>query len=233
MSGELSNPKDQIPKGVLSALAVSALAYLVTTFWFAYSASSEALIDNTLLIADLAWFEPLVIVGILSATASSALTTLVAAPRILQALGSNSVLPWSGFFAAEEDGEPRNATLVTILIVASSLLFRNLNSVAPVLTMFFLLTYGVINLVVYIEQSLGLVSFRPTLSIPKIIPLYGAVSSIVFMVYINVIAGLVALGFLFFTYSVLVQRRLEPQHGDVRSGLFMALAEWAAKQVIR
>ncbi len=233
MSGELSHPKDQIPKGVLSAVGFTAVVYLAMVFWFGHSAGPEALTENTLIIVDLAAFRSVVIAGILAATFSSALTTLVAAPRILQALGSNSVLPWSDFFAEKHKGEPRNAVGVTIGIVALTLLFKNLNSVAPALTMFFLLTYGMINLVVYIEQSLGLVSFRPTLSIPKYIPLYGAVSSIVFMVYINVIAGLVALGFLFFTYSLLVRRRLEPKHGDVRSGLFMALAEWAAKQVIQ
>ncbi len=233
MSGELTDPKRQIPKGVMWALGVTTIIYVIMVFWFGYSADAQTLINNNLAIAKLAAFSPLVLAGILAATFSSALTTFVAAPRLLQALGDNGILPASRFFAeTTSNNEPRNATLVTGAIIGVVLPFSNLDAIAPFLTMFFLITYGMINLVVFIEQSLELVSFRPTFEIPKFVPLFGAVGSVVFMFYIDVLAGVTALGFLFFTYMLLVQRKLSPKHGDVRSGLFVALSEWAAKKVM-
>ncbi len=71
-------------------------------------------------------------------------------------------------------GEPRTAMIISGVIVVLALFLRDLNVIAPLITMFFLITYGMINLVVFIEQSLGLVSFRPLLRIPRILPLIGA-----------------------------------------------------------
>ena len=232
MSGELSDPKSQIPKGVISALIVSTLIYVLMIFFFSYSASAEALLNNNLIIIDLAAFGPLVLAGILASTFSSALTTLLAAPRILQALGANSILPFSAFFSKKsEKGEPRNAVLATGLVVAIALTLGNLNTIAPVLTMFFLITYAVINLAVFLEQSLGLIGFRPMFRIPKWVSLYGFVASIIFILYINLMAGFLASLVLVTVYLYLVKKHLKQKKGDVRSGLFFAISEWAARKV--
>jgi len=233
MSGELTNPRKQIPKGVLWGLGITTVIYVTVAILLGQSAGSEELINNPLIIVDLSTFKPIVFVGVLAATFSSALTTLVAAPRLLQALGENSILPASFFFSKKTSvGEPRNAVMFTSIIIMFVLLLSSLNSIAQLLTVFFLITYAMINLAVFIEQSLGLLSFRPTFKIPKVVTLYGALGSMLFMFLISAVAGLIATIFLFITYLFLVKRRLQPKEGDVRSGLFRTLSEWAAKKVL-
>ena len=65
------------------------------------------------------------------------------------------------------------------LLVVLSLLFRDLNAIAPFITMFYLITYAMINAVVLIEQSMGLVSFRPLLKIPRWVSAAGLLGSLV------------------------------------------------------
>lgn len=234
LSGELKDAKKQIPKGVISALSITTVIYIAMVLWLGHTASREDLIQNSMVMVQFALSSKLVLVGILAATFSSALTTFVAAPRLLQSLGANSILPLSSFFArTTQEGEPRNAMYITSALILTALSIGSLNQVAPLLTMFFLITYSMINIVVFIEQSLGLVSFRPIFNIPRLITLYGAVVSVIFMFLINAFAGLLALVFLFVTYITLVHRKLKPKEGDVRSGLFMTIAEWAAKKVLR
>ncbi|MBU1683434.1 Na-K-Cl cotransporter [Patescibacteria group bacterium] len=234
LSGDLSDPKKQIPKGVMWAIATTTIIYIMMAFWFSHTSTSAELTGDYLIIVKKALYSPLVIAGILAATFSSALTTFVAAPRLLQALGESLIIPFSGYFVKKTKGdEPRNATLFATMIILLALAMGSLNSIAPLLTMFFLITYAIINISVFTEMALGLVSFRPTIRIPKLIPLYGFLSSIIFMFLISPIAGIIALVFLFVVYTWLVQRKLIQKEGDVRSGLFVSIAEWAAKKIIK
>ncbi len=234
MSGDLDDPKRQIPRGLLSATGITILLYIVVVLWLSLSANPAQLMGDKLIIMKLARYGPLVLAGIIAATFSQALVNLVAAPRLLSSLAENSVLPLSGFFAKKSSsGTPRNATLFTGIVILSALTAGSLDALAPFLTMFFLITYAMVNVVVFIEQSLGLVSFRPTLRIPKLIPFYGAIGSIIFMFLINVYAGASALAFLLMMYIWLISRKLKPKGGDVRSGLFLAISEWAAKKVLK
>lgn len=116
-------------------------------------------------------------------------------------------------------------------LVLAAIMLRTLNAIAPLVAMIFLLTYATINLVVSVEQSLRLISFRPLLHVPKVVPLVGLAGCLFAMFIINPTFSLVALGVVVTIYFVLMKRRLTAPTGDVRSGLFTALAEWAAKQV--
>lgn len=231
LSGRLSDPKKQIPLGVMSALVVSTIIYLATTFWFGNVADTQTLLENTDAIVTFSAIPSLVLAGILAATFSSALTTLLAAPELLSAMGVNRVVPGNKFFAKKSKGEPKNAILFTLAFIALLLILGSLDAIAPILTMFFLLTYAIINIAVYLEKSLGNVSFRPTLKIPKIVPLYGALASVFFMLMINATAAVIAIIFVITTYLILAHQNLKPQHGDARSGLFRSIATWAAEMV--
>ena len=181
---------------------------------------------------DRAFWGPAVLGGLLAATFSSALASFVGAPRILQALGSHSIVPLSGVFATRtKSGEPRNATFLTAAIVLAAIMLRELNAIAPLISMIFLLTYATINLVVAVEQNLRLISFRPLLRVPKFVPLVGLAGCLFAMFIINPVFSLVAIAVVVTIYIVLMQRGLTSPTGDLRSGLFTAAAEWAAKQV--
>ncbi|MBN2087161.1 hypothetical protein JW758_02335 [Candidatus Peregrinibacteria bacterium] len=234
LSGDLSDPKRQIPKGVIWAISVTTVIYILTALWFSRTGSAQELVSNNLFIVEKSLYGPIVLLGILAATFSSALATFVAAPRLIQALGETSIVPFSSFFAKKSDNdEPRRATVFVILIIITSLALGSLDSIASLLTMFFLITYAIINISVFTEIALGLVSFRPTFRIPKVIPLYGFLGSVIFMFLINPISGFVALIFLFTVYFWLLKRKLPQKEGDVRSGFFISIAEWAAKKIIQ
>ena len=232
MSGDLKNPKRSIPVGTLAAIAVAMVIYVLLAIWLAASATPEELTSTYTVMMDKAFWPPAVLAGLLGATFSSALASLVGAGRILQAMGAHEVVPGSNWLSKlSKNGEPRNAMWVTGGIIFLSLLVRDLNAVAPLITMFFLVTYAMINAAVLIEQSLDLVSFRPELRIPRWVSLVGLLGSLFAMFIINPTISLVAVVVTVVVYGWLARRHLDAPFEDVRSGLFVSLAEWAAKKV--
>ncbi len=232
MSGELKNPKKSIPLGTLSAIAISYVIYMASGYWMAKVAPVDELVSNYNVMIDYALWAPAVLGGLLGATFSSALASIVGAPRILQALGDHKIFPGGEVFSKlAENGEPRNAILLTGGLVLATLLLRDLNTIAPLITMFFLITYMMINLVVFIEQQMDMISFRPTFPIPKFVPFLGTVGCLFTMFIINSTFGIIALSLVILIYLYLTNRKLKVPYGDMRSGLFVSLAEWAAKRV--
>jgi len=233
LSGILRDPRRSIPRGTLAAIAVSLVVYLLLAYWLARSVSPRELVTNYYVMIDRSLWPPAVIGGLLGATLSSALGSIVGAPRILQAIAANGIVPGSGLLSGQDRrGEPRNATFFTGVVVLAALLLRNLNAIAPLITMFFLITYATINVVVLIEQRLRLVSFRPLLRIPRFVPIIGTGGCIFVMFIINPVFGLAATALVLAFYVILVRRELEVPRGDLRSGLFVAVADWAARRVV-
>jgi solute carrier family 12 (sodium/potassium/chloride transporter), member 2 len=233
MSGELKDPRKSIPLGTLSAIGISFLVYIGTAYWLAKSATPEQLLNDYTVFIDQSFYSPITLAGLLAATLSSALASFVGAPRILEALGSHNILPLGQWFSKRTSrGEPLRSTCFTFLLASLVLLLRDLNIIAPLITMIFLITYNVINLVVLIESSLELVSFRPFFKINTMIPLLGFLGSLSVMFIISPIFGLIAVLFIGLTYAYLMKRKLKTPYSDVRSGLFEAVAEWSAKKVM-
>ncbi len=230
MSGELKDPKKSIPTGTLWAIGVSFLIYMLLAFWISRSASEQELLSNYYIMVEKAYFGPAIIAGILGATFSSALASIVGSSRILYAMGAHNVLPYSKIIAGtSNNGQPRNAMIVTGLLIFFTLLLRNLNAVAPLVTLFFLITYAMINIVVIIEQRLGLISYRPIFKIHKWVPWFGLISSVFAMFIINPTVSLISIAIVLMVYWYLSRQNLETPFEDVRSGLFVSFAEWAAK----
>lgn len=230
MSGELKNPKQSIPTGTLWAIGVSFVIYILLAFWISRSATEEELLNNYYIMVEKAYVGPVIIAGILGATFSSALASIIGSSRILFAMGEHKVLPYSKFIAGQSNnGQPRNAMIVTGILIFLTLLLRNLNAVAPLVTLFFLITYAMINIVVIIEQNLGLISYRPVFKIHRWVPWFGLVSSIFTMFIINPTISLLSITIVLAVYWYLSRQNLETPFEDVRSGLFVSFAEWAAK----
>lgn len=233
MSGDLKNPRKSIPKGTLWAVVLTAIIYLALAFMAAFMGNSRELVENYTFFIDHAYIPVLVLIGLAGATFSSALTSFVGAPRILEAVAKKNILPFSDRLRKRNKrGEPAAAILVTGIIVFLALLLRELNQIAPLITLFFLITYVMINLVVLIEQSLSLPSFRPTFSVPLIIPLAGTLLSLFTMFVVNPVFSLASVITVFFIYAYLMRKRLNYSGGYARSGLFSALAKWATERSV-
>ena len=231
MSGDLTDPAKNIPRGTISSVILTTIIYFSLIFVAAMIATPEEMTSNYYIFAEKALYGPIVIAGLLGATLSSALGSFIGAPRILLALAEKGILPKSKNLAKTSTrGEPVNAMLMTAVIVFIGISLRDLNTIAPILTMFFMITYAMVNIVVLVEQSLGLPSYRPTLKVPLIVPALGAFGSIAIMFVMNVIVALLSLIFIFVFYFYLVKMNLKSDAGDSRSGLFTALAEWATKK---
>ncbi len=230
MSGDLKEPRKAIPVGTLSAIGVTLLIYVLLT-WAAFRfISPEELRTNQLALVDNARWGFLVILGILAATFSSALGSMVGAPRILQALAEQKTVPLHKTFARKTgNNEPRNAIIFTGISIAIALLLGNLNALAALITMFFLITYGTLNLVVFIQQSMKIISFRPSFKIPRMVSLYGALGSVIIMFLINPVFSVVAIITIIGLYVWLGRRGLKAEGGDIRGGMFLVLAERASQ----
>jgi hypothetical protein len=170
------------------------------------------------------------LLGILAATFSSALGSIVGAPRILQALAEQKTIPMDKFFAQKtSSNEPRNATVFTSLFILVALILGNLDALAALITMFFLITYGMLNLVVFIQQSMKIISFRPTFKIPRFVSFLGAVGSAIVMFLIDPIFSFIAIIIIIALYIYLTRKGLEANWGDIRGGMFLSLAEMASR----
>ncbi len=115
-----------------------------------------------LLTATVAWPVPWVVqVGVILSTLGAALQNLTGAPRLLAAIANDDILPVLKYFKAPDSEEPHLATLFTMLLCASCVILGNLDLITPVITMFFLLCYGGVNLSCLLLDLLDAPSWRP------------------------------------------------------------------------
>ncbi|MBT8494881.1 MAG: Na-K-Cl cotransporter, partial [Deltaproteobacteria bacterium] len=232
MSGDLKDPRRAIPVGTLWAIAVSSVIYFALAYWVARAGTTEELVENYTLVIDKSFWGPGVLAGLLGATFSSALAGAVGGPRILMAMAEHRLVPRSKWLAkTSAGGEPRNAIMLTALLTLACVMMRDLNAIAPLVTMFFLITYLMINVVLLIETRLALVSFRPTLKVPIIVPLVGAVGCVFCMFIVNPTFGLIAVSTSVAIYIWINKQGVDSEQEDVRSSVFVAMAEWAAAKV--
>jgi amino acid transporter len=226
MSGELKNPERNIPVGTLAAIAISFIIYISLAVWFACVASPVELASDTNLILTASRWQILIIMGIMGATLSSALSMFVAAPRTLQALAHHQVIPFSDTFSQiSKKGEPTPAILMTALISLITIGLGKLDAIAGILTMFFLITYGMLNICVFIEKSIGIVSFRPAFKVPLFVSLLGGLGCVYAMFMINQLFSIIAVITIIIIYVILIKTQNYRHWPDVRKGLFLFIAE--------
>lgn len=233
-SGRLEDTRRSVPRGALGAWGTGVVVYALMMVWYAVMASPSELISNGAIALERSLVPQLVIAGILSVTLTATLGAFVSSPQVLSALAANGLVPQHRFFAkSNARGDFRNATLLTGVLIGLTLLLGDLDRVARVITMFFLVTYATLNLVLVVEQSLALISFRPTLRVPTFVPVLGALASIFAMMITAPTFGLIAIGVVVTIYFYFASRQLETPWETVRSGMFIALADWAAKKTQR
>jgi len=236
MSGDLKNSAKSIPKGTFAAIAVGYVIYMGLPILLANRADALTLIEDPLIMRKIAYWGDAILLGVWGATLSSAIGSILGAPRVLQALARDSVLPrklrWLGRGTGEDDS-PRIGTVVTLALALVAVYFGNLNVVAPVLTMFFLTTYGVLNIAAGLERFLESPSFRPTFKVHWIFSLLGAFGCIAVMLLINALATVAALVFILLVFFWLQKRKLQTAWGDVRQGIWMAMVRAGLMRIQR
>ncbi len=195
MSGDLADARESLPRGTFLAVFVSSVVYLAAIVVLAAAVPRETLVGDYASMRTVALVPGLIDAGVIAATASSALSSLLGAPRILQALAADGVFPWLAF-AARTHGpsrNPRRAVLLTAAIAFATIQARSLNAVAALVSMFFLVSYGLLNYATWVEATARSPSFRPRFTFfHRRASLLGTLLAVAAMIAIDPRAALVA-----------------------------------------
>lgn len=206
LSGDLKNPSKSIPLGTIMATISGIIIYFLIAYKLAYSASTQELINNQFAMSNVAvwgWF--VIPLGLAASTFSSALGSVMVAPRTLQALAHDDSFPlkklnaWLGE-SRKKDNEPINASLITCTIALVFVILGDVNIVAQVISMFFLITYGSLCLISFLHHFGSSPSYRPSFKSKWIISLVGFLTSVWVMFKIDFFYSLIAFLLLILLY---------------------------------
>lgn len=213
MSGDLKDPGRSLPMGTFLAVGVSILVYFGAALLLAGNLPLADLSGDYRSMNRVAWLGFLIDVGVIAATLSSAMASFLGAPRILQSLAKDRVIPILNPLAKGSGpmDNPRRAVLLSLGIALVTVALGRLNVIAPVVSMFFLISYGLLNYATYFEARAASPSFRPRFKwYDKRLSLLGFLACLGVMLAINPAAGLAAVAILMGIYQYL-QRTAGPR----------------------
>ena len=190
LSGDLKNPRKSIPLGTISATVTGMLIYILIVVKFSFSLSPADLAADQFAMSKIALWGPIIPIGLAAATISSAIGSILVAPRTLQALAGDQVFPVTAFNTFLKKGkgetnEPANATLLSSVIIFAFVAMGSVDFVAQIISMFFMITYGSLCLVSFLEHFAGNPSYRPTFHSRWYISLLGAVACFIMMLQMS------------------------------------------------
>ena len=236
LSGDLRNPRKSLPRGTLWATIVGMVVYMAIVFKLHMSASPETMADDQLVMAQIAVWGPAILIGLCCATLSSAIGSVLVAPRTLQALGADNTLPgkrgnkWvsHGVGAAND---PRHATIITGILALIIVFVGNVNLVATLISMFFMVTYGSLCAISFLEHFAARPSYRPSFRSRWYISLLGAIMCFLLMFQISFAFAVLAILVLVALYQGL--RIAKGREGDLASLFHNAITQATRYMQIR
>ena len=233
LSGDLRNPQRSIPLGTITATLAGMVVYVLVAIKLWQSATLAELADTEkIIMADISAWRPAIFIGLGAASFSSALGSIMVAPRTLQALARDNVLPIPGLNRLMRTGigktqEPVPATFVSGAIAIVFVAIGGLNFIAQILTMFFLVTYGALCVVSFLEHFAGNPSYRPTFHSRWYVSLLGTVMCGLMMFQINVLYAFISI-FLILAIYIGLRRGHREQRGmiGIFQGAMFQLTRW-------
>ena len=206
MSGDLKDPGKSLPRGTFIAVGVSILVYFIAAIVFAATLPADVMIGDYAAMNRVAYFGVLITAGVIAATLSSAMASFLGAPRILQSLAVDRIFPFLNPFArgSGPNENPRRGVLLSAGIAYATIGLGQLNLIAAVVSMFFLISYGLLNYATYFEARAASPSFRPRFRyFNKWLSLAGAIACLGTMMAVDFRAGIVAIAVLFAIFQYL------------------------------
>ncbi len=209
MSGDLKNPARAIPVGTILATFVGMLIYSFVSWKLFDSASMEDLSSDQLIMKKIAVGGAIVIpLGLAASTLSSALGSILVAPRSLQAIAKDKSFLLSGLNSwlmrgVGKNNDPRNASFITLIIAVVFVAIGNIDQVAQIISMFFLITYGAINLISFLNHFGASPSYRPRFRSLPLISLIGFLASMGMMFQMSVLFTILSLIIMFIIYVII------------------------------
>ncbi|XP_016386507.1 solute carrier family 12 member 7-like isoform X1 [Sinocyclocheilus rhinocerous] len=236
-SGDLRDPQRSIPTGTIMAIATTSIIYLSCVVLFGACIEGVVLRDKygesvkgTLAVATLAWPSSWVIViGSFFSCCGAGLQSLTGAPRILQAIARDGIMPFLQVFGhSKSNGEPTWALLLTAAICEIGILIGSLDHVAPILSMLFLMCYLFVNLACAVQTLLRTPNWRPRFKFYHwSLSFLGMSLSLSLMFVSSWYYALVAILFSGCMYKYIEYRGAEKEWGDGIRGLSLNAAQYA------
>ena len=200
LSGDLKNPSKSIPLGTVLATVSGMILYVFIVYKLTMSASIEDLTEHQLIMGKIAIAGSVIVpLGLAASTISSALGSVMVAPRTLQALALDHAFPskrinrWLSKVNAA-DNEPQNASIVTVAIAFVFVALGDVDAVASIISMFFMVTYGSLCLISFLNHFGASPSYRPTFRSRWYLSLVGFLVSIWVMFKISTPYALMSAG---------------------------------------
>lgn len=207
LSGDLKKPGKSIPLGTISATFLGMVIYFFISYKLAVSASPEELVNNQLVMGKIAkWGVIFIPLGLAASTVSSALGSVMVAPRTLQALAKDRSFPhvrinrWLSFLR-KKDSEPVNASLITCVIALVFVAIGDVDAVARIISMFFMVTYGSLCLISFLNHFGSSPSYRPSFKSKWFLSLIGFITSVWVMFKIDTTYTILAISLMIGMYT--------------------------------
>ncbi|XP_026556804.1 solute carrier family 12 member 7 isoform X1 [Pseudonaja textilis] len=240
-SGDLRDAQKSIPTGTILAISTTSFIYLSCIILFGACIEGVVLrdkfgqaVNGNLVIGTLAWPSPWVIViGSFFSTCGAGLQSLTGAPRLLQAIARDGIVPFLQVFGhGKANGEPTWALLLTAFICEIGILIASLDSVAPILSMFFLMCYLFVNLACAVQTLLRTPNWRPRFKYYHwTLSFLGMSLCLALMFICSWYYALVAMLIAGCIYKYIEYRGAEKEWGDGIRGLSLNAARYALLRV--
>lgn len=227
MSGDLKDAGKSLPLGTFLAVGVSVAVYFGAAVVFGGVLPNESLSADYLAMKRTAKLGFLIDAGVIAATLSSAMASFLGAPRILQSLSVDRIFPFLNIFAKGSGpaNNPRRGVLLSAGIAFTTVALGNLNLIAPIVSMFFLISYGLLNYATFYESRAASPSFRPTFKwFDGRLSLLGALACLGVMLAIDPATGITAAAILFAIYQYLRRTAGPTRWADSRRGYYLQRA---------
>ncbi|CAL9694263.1 unnamed protein product [Knipowitschia caucasica] len=236
-SGDLKDAQKSIPIGTILAILTTSCVYLSCVVLFGACIDGVVLRDKfgdsvqgNLVVGTLAWPTPWVIViGSFFSTCGAGLQSLTGAPRLLQAIAKDNIIPFLRVFGhGKANGEPTWALLLTAFIAELGILIASLDLVAPILTMFFLMCYLFVNLACALQTLLRTPNWRPRFSYYHwALSFLGMMICLALMFISSWYYAIIAIVIAGMIYKYIEYHGAEKEWGDGIRGLSLSAARYA------
>eukprot|EP00043_Microstomoeca_roanoka_P001318 m.32135 g.32135 ORF g.32135 m.32135 type:complete len:920 (-) comp10752_c0_seq2:370-3129(-) len=222
MSGDLAQPSRSIPLGTLAASGFTFLVYVALFALSAAAATRALLVNDYDYLEDTSLKSPLVTMGVFAATLSAALSTLIGASRILEALARDQLFgSWMLVFIGKgNSSNPIRAVFASWFLVQLVLFVGQINIIAPIVSMLFLLCYGVVNLACFVQRVQASPNFRPTFKyFSWHTGLLGAISCVAVMFFVQPMYAAASFLLMMLLFIFISYRAIPSNWGEVSQAL--------------
>uniref|UniRef100_A0A8R1DN24 Uncharacterized protein n=1 Tax=Caenorhabditis japonica TaxID=281687 RepID=A0A8R1DN24_CAEJA len=241
MSGDLKNPQASIPAGTIAANLTTSFIYFSLAFIFGGAIDGAVLRDKNgqsvggqMVVALLSWPSPWVLlIGSFLSTFGAALQCLCSAPRLLQAIAKDEVIPiLSPFKKVTANNEPFLGLILTTIIAELAILMGGMDTIAAVVDFFFLMCYAFVNIICTLHSLLGAPNWRPRFKYYHwFLSLLGAVLCFFIMFSTHWDYSIVACLLCLAIYKYVEWKGAKKEWGDGIRGLALTTAQYSLMKI--